>query len=138
MLREKVKLLRKIYFLLDLCITAISFFFAYFLENYFDFSTHPMGPISHYLFLLYIILPLWALLLVYFKVYQPIRTMHFLHVSWTVLKSIITGSFILVAILFVFTHPPINREFILLFLSVNTLFLIIWRYSIYVSLHHIR
>jgi len=64
--------------------------------------------------------------------------MHFLHVLWTVLKTVVSAGFILFAILFAFKVQTIDRGFVILFLFVNAFLLIAWRYNIYVFLHHIR
>ena len=138
MLKERAELLRKVYLFLDLGITALSFFLAYILRRDTDLFLRRVSPISEYLFLLYIILPLWAILLYYYRAYQSIRSMKLLQIIGTVLKSILTGGLILMTILFVFKLQAISRALILLFLLINAVILIAWRYSIYAFLRYIR
>lgn len=138
MLKERAELLRKIYLILDIGITAFSFFLAYILRRDADLFLRRVSPISEYLFLLYIILPLWAILLYYYRAYQSVRSMKLLQIIGTVLRSVLTGGLILMTILFVFKLQAISRALILLFLLINAVILIAWRYSIYTFLHYIR
>jgi exopolysaccharide biosynthesis polyprenyl glycosylphosphotransferase len=138
MLRERDSLLRKVQVFLDLGLTTVSFFIAYLLRSYADLYFNPIAPISYYLFLLYIILPLWAILLYYNGAYQSIRTLSFFHTVWPVLKTVFTGGAILITILFIFKLQTISRALILLFLFSNAFFLIVQRACIYFFFHHIR
>ncbi len=138
MLKEKSNFIRKAYILLDLCITAVSFFTAYLLRDYDELPLRPISQISEYLFLLYIVLPLWGILLYYYKTYRSVRTSNPLNIIWVVLKTVLTGGLILITFLFLFKLQGISRSLILIFLIVNTIFLIIWKYAIYLLLQYIR
>lgn len=138
MLGEQNKLIRQVQFSIDIGITAFSFFIAVFFRSYITAYLHPIGPISHYLFLLYIILPLWAVILYYNKAYQSLRTGVLFQTIWPVLKTVFIGGVILMTILFVFKLQTISRALILLFLSFNVLLLLAERTCIYFFIHHIR
>jgi exopolysaccharide biosynthesis polyprenyl glycosylphosphotransferase len=138
MLREHSRLFGKIHLFTDLGLTAISFFLAYLLGRYANLAISPLLPISHYLFILYIIMPLWAILLNYNKCYQPVRTKDIYHVILPVLKAVFAGGFIVMTVLFIFKLQTISRALILLFLSVNVILLSAKRICLYVCLHYIR
>jgi exopolysaccharide biosynthesis polyprenyl glycosylphosphotransferase len=137
MLKERAGLLRKVQVFLDLGITALSFFIAYFFRSNADFL-RTIAPISHYLFLLYIILPLWGILLYYNGAYQSIRTRSLFQTISPVIKTIFIGGSILMTVLFIFKLHTISRALILLFIFLNAIFLIAERTCTYYFFHHIR
>jgi exopolysaccharide biosynthesis polyprenyl glycosylphosphotransferase len=138
MLKERNRLLRKVQVFLDIGITALSFFVAYLFRSYADLYLLPIAPISYYLFLLYIILPLWAILLYYNRAYESIRTQSLFETLWPVLKTVFAGGVILMTVLFVFKLQFISRALILLFLFSSAVFLVAERSCIYLFFHHIR
>ncbi|MBI5118034.1 sugar transferase [Candidatus Poribacteria bacterium] len=138
MLKEKHSLLRRIQLSLDLASTVASFFLAYFLRHSATLSLAPLSPISHYLFLLYIVLPLWAVLLYGNKAYSPIRTLAIGHVLLPPVKTVFLGGIILMSSLFIFKIQAISRTLIFLFLILNAVLLMGERLSLYVFLHNIR
>ncbi len=138
MLRENNKILRNVQLVSDLAITVLSFFVAGYFRSYVEEFLLPMGPLSQYLVLLYIILPLWGFLLYYNGAYMSIRTNSFLHTLWPVIKVAFQGGIILMTLLFLFKLPGISRALILLFVIFNALLLSVGRTFIYIFLHYIR
>jgi exopolysaccharide biosynthesis polyprenyl glycosylphosphotransferase len=102
MLKERDSLLRKVELFLDLALTAVSLFIAYFFRSHADLYLRPISSISHYLFLLYIILPLWAFLLHYTGAYRSIRTLSLFKTVLPVVKTVFAGGAALMTILFIF------------------------------------
>ncbi len=88
-------------------------------------------PLGDYLFLLYIILPLWAVLLYQNRAYSSIRTSSFLDTVWPVIRSSATGGFIVMAVLYVFKLEYISRALVLLFISINAALLSLSRAFVY-------
>ena len=139
MLKERSSLLRKVQLSLDLATTTVAFFLAYFLRSRESIVLPPLAPaISHYLFLLYIILPLWAVLLHRSKAYSAIRTLPLLEVLMPALKTVVKGGFILMSVLFVFKIQTISRTLILLFLFTDFILMGGERCCLYFFLRHIR
>lgn len=136
MIKENNSLLRRTQLFFDLSITAASFVIA---SHVREVITPDMNGLWHkYVFLLYFILPVWAMLLHYNKVYHPIRTLSFFSTAWSSIKTTVLGGAILATFLFIFKVEGLSRGFILLFISVNTVLFIIERAAIYVFFHYIR
>jgi exopolysaccharide biosynthesis polyprenyl glycosylphosphotransferase len=138
MLKEKNRVLRRAQLFTDLAVTAASFFLAYYLRRFSFLPLAKINPISYYLFLLYMILPLWALLLHHYRAYSSIRTLDPLQVVLPALKTVLTGAFLLMGILFVFKIQTISRALILFFLSINAIALTAERIAAYLLLHYLR
>lgn len=138
MLREQSSLIRKIQLFLDIGIIFISFFLALSLRTYITNYLPPVGPLTHYLFLLYIIVPLWVLLLYLFGAYDSVRVKTLFQTLLPVLKTVFTGAIILMTVLFVFKLHSISRGMILIFLSLNFSLLVIERIFMLCFLRYIR
>ncbi len=138
MLKEQNRLIRKIQISLDIGITLVSFLAAVFFRNYIVAYLSPIGPLTPYLCLLYIILPLWVILLYYYGAYQSIRVKTLLQTLEPVLKTVFIGGVFLMTILFVFKLQSISRALILIFLAFNVLLLVVERFSVFLFLRYIR
>jgi exopolysaccharide biosynthesis polyprenyl glycosylphosphotransferase len=138
MLREKNDLLRRVQLFLDVGITAFSFVLAYHIRSNMKSSLPAISPISYYLFLLYIILPVWAFLLRYNKAYATVRTRALLRVLAPVVKTVIVGAVLLMSFMYVFKIQTISRTLIVLFLILNGALLVFERVLLYAFLRHIR
>jgi exopolysaccharide biosynthesis polyprenyl glycosylphosphotransferase len=138
LLREHNRLIRKIQLFLDIGITILSFFIAVLFRRYAEVYLVPIGPLTHYLFLLYIIVPLWVVLLYFNGAYQSIRVRTLFQTLWPVIKTVFTGAIILMTILFAFKFHTISRALILIFLTLNLFLLLGERFLTYLFLHSIR
>lgn len=138
MLRENNKPIRNVLLVVDIVLTAASFLFA------FQFRTglvHVLGPLkltTAYLFVLYLILPLWAGLLLYYGSYGSIRTKSFLSSILPIVKTVIYGGIAVMTILYIFKLEVISRAFLLFFMLVNGFLLISFKAVIYSFSHQIR
>lgn len=138
MLKEKNRVVRRMQIFMDLAVTAASFFLAYFLRRYSFLPLSKINPISYYLFLLYMILPLWALLLHHYRAYSSVRILEPLQMMLPGLKTVLTGGIMLMSILFIFKIQTISRTLILLFLFINAFALTAERITAYAFLHYLR
>lgn len=138
MLREQNRLIRKIQLSLDIGITLVSFFIAVFFRSYIEVYLAPIGPLTHYLFLLYIIIPLWVVLLYFNGAYKSIRVSTLFQTLLPVLKTVATGGVILMTILFAFKLQSISRALILIFLTFNVFLLLGEKFFVYLFLRNIR
>lgn len=138
MLREKSHIFKKLHQFTDLAATAGSFLIAYFLRSQLDGLLIPLWPFTDYVFLLYIIVPLWAILLRYNGAYQSLRTNRFTDTMWPILKTVFTGGIILMTVLFLFHLHFISRLFIFMFLLFNLISLALSRALMQAFVHYIR
>lgn len=138
MLKEKNSTLRNIQLLIDVAITALSFALAYMARKYGIFGLPVLPSLSHHLFLLYIIIPVWAVLLYYYKAYDSVRVYSLAYSLLPAFKAVLTGGIVLISVLFIFRAQAISRALILFFLVINVVCLAVGRVLLYSILHYIR
>ena len=140
MLKEHNRTIRKFQLVLDLAIAVVSFVLAHRLRALGFPLLQPMqlGDLSHYLFLLYIILPLWTLLFYYNASNASIRIKTLFMAVVPALKMVFIGGAALMAILFVFKMISVSRGFLLVFLGINAILMSVERISVALFLRYIR
>ena len=103
MLRERINLIRRLNIAIDLLITAVSFLLAYSIrKNYSGEGLVEIGPITDFLWILLIVLPIWLLLFTLHGAYYSQRTTPIISIIWMVLRVVFWGGIMLFAALFVF------------------------------------
>ncbi|MBI5787881.1 MAG: sugar transferase [Candidatus Schekmanbacteria bacterium] len=139
MLRERAGIFAKLYKAFDLGITALAFFAAYQIRTHWESHyLKPLPSFSSFLWLLYIIFPLWAFLLEYQGVYQSHRLETFFKYCWRITKALVFGVLALSSILFLLKKENISRSFILLFLIIDWLALMAGALILKGILHIVR
>jgi exopolysaccharide biosynthesis polyprenyl glycosylphosphotransferase len=138
MLRERINLFRRLNIAADLIVTAASFFLAYYLRR--DFADHleDIGPVSDYLWILLIVLPIWWLLLSLHGAYYSQRTTPIMSLIWMVLQVVFWGGIILFAALYAFKSFLVSRWFVGAFLVTNAVLLSLEKTALMSWLHYIR
>jgi exopolysaccharide biosynthesis polyprenyl glycosylphosphotransferase len=126
MVDQRKRILAVSLWILDLALTAASFFLAYRVRLLFDLEGHTVLPVHVYLWLLAVILPTWAILLPAFKVYsQP--TLQPLVMIRRLTKAIVVAWLTTAAIQF-FVNPDIPARLIIIFtLAINYALLVSYR-----------
>ena len=125
MLKEHQTLFNKIVRRVDILITAVSFFLAYWVRGH--LLTPWLGslsPLGSYLWILLFILPLWWALLKTQGLYGPQRIRSLTSVFWIIARTVLLGTLGLLAILFAFKLQYISRTFIFVFGVTNAFLLI--------------
>lgn len=98
MIQQRQRILAFNLFLADLSLTAASFFAAYAVRSSFRLEGYTVMPIGVYVWLLWLMLPLWSLLLAFFGVYsrrsltlptQVIQVSKAVGLAWLVLGAIL-------------------------------------------------
>ncbi len=138
MLRENNRKIRTALQLTDLAIVAASFFLAYAARRQWDGVFVPLRPLSSYMFLLYMILPLWTALFSFNGAYGSIRTKSLYQAVKPLLKTTLAGGVVLMTILFIFRLEYISRALLLLFLMISGFLLVALRALILSLTQYIR
>lgn len=140
MIRERISLIIKLYLLVDVCVTAVSFFLAYWLRKWLTpfFPLVPLMPLSEYMPLLFSILPVWAALLSANKAYISQRGKPRESIMWAVIKTNMEGVSLLSLIFFVFKLHAFNRSLVFAFVSLCTVALIAEKIVLMRFLQYIR
>lgn len=112
--------------LFDLLLTTASFFLAYLLRRQFYVAEHTVLPVHVYLWLLFIILPTWALILPVFRVYSE-PALRPLDQILRLTKAIVFAWLVVAAVQFFADKEASNRLMIFFTLGINYCLLISYR-----------
>src|SRR5580658_1967577 len=111
---------------LDLVLTTASFLLAYEIRTEFELPGHIVMPVRVYLWILWIILPTWAILLPAFRVYsEPSRTL--IHQILQLSKAIFFAWLVMAAMLYFLGQDDPARLLVLLTLGINYGLLVSYR-----------
>ncbi len=116
MLKQKAKLIAIFLYLTEMIILVAAFFLSFYIRDIF-FSAYfgPLIPIEQSQWLIYIILPVWSILLFYFRTYESQRTKPLTEEVWKVSGVSFFGPVILMSIVFLLKVEYISRLFIGIF-----------------------
>ncbi len=141
MLREHRSLLKFKFLVADLAITTFSFFISYWLRATILmpwFQQYTLFSLAQSLKILLMILPLWLFLFNHIGVYNPVKVLNRYTVSFgPVVKVNLLGILISLSLAYLFKVTSINRTFILLFISLNCIFLTLWRFVVLLFLNNV-
>jgi exopolysaccharide biosynthesis polyprenyl glycosylphosphotransferase len=144
MLKQKARAIALGVLLTDLALTALSFPLTWALRHGFLTSAfpavfpHPLAPLDQYLLLLFFILPIWGLLLSAAGFYRSHRTLPLGEEIWSAAKVAFGGTAILVLVIYGLRMEFVSRWFLLLFGTVNFLFLASEKVALRLTSHWVR
>src|SRR3989338_10091106 len=139
MLKQKAKLVAFWVYIAEMALVAAAFYASFKFRNvYFSESYKPLVSFQRYLWLLFIILPLWSLLFYYFGLYESQRTKPFWKEIWKIAKISFWGTLLLMATVFAVKADFISRLFIVFFGWTSFLFLFSERLILRVSIRSAR
>jgi exopolysaccharide biosynthesis polyprenyl glycosylphosphotransferase len=132
MLKEKVEVSLFFYILLDVVTIASSFFVAFFLRVLFfsDIALKEAWILKDYLWFLWIIVPLWLILLVYEKAYFSLERTSLRELIIPTVRAVFEGLLLILAILFFLKIFAKSRLFFIIFGITNIIFLLAIRWII--------
>jgi exopolysaccharide biosynthesis polyprenyl glycosylphosphotransferase len=140
LLRERAKLIETTLYLLDMGASAAAFLAVYWLRKEFAPSNFPpLLPLSQYLNLFVLIIPIWALCFRFSNLYRSYRTSTIYRECLALIKIVtICGLILGFGIFIVKEHMLISRSLILGFLILNIFFLILLRVAIRAGARYAR
>jgi exopolysaccharide biosynthesis polyprenyl glycosylphosphotransferase len=131
MLRQKANLVAFSVYLTEIILLIGAFFTAFWVRDaYFSGTYAPLPPIERYLWLIYIILPLWSFLFYYFGLYESERTRPLWKETWKLVKVSFWGTLLLMVAVFAFKADLISRLFVAMFGLTAFLFLFVERLAL--------
>lgn len=136
MLKEGNRFIRQAQVSVDLAVTVLSFYAAYFLRS--SVGDVQLRPFSEYLFLLYLIVPVWLFLLLNYRCYQSLRVKSLWQTLAPVSRAVLAGGFTLMAAIFVFKLEYISRALVIMFIAIDLAALSLIRTALYLFSHSVR
>lgn len=137
MIDQRKRILAVKLWLLDLGLTAASFFVAYALRLLVEIEGYGVKPVQDYLWLLAIILPVWAVMLPLVRVYSELTLPPFEQIV-RLTKAIFFAGLMLAAAQFFINTDPLSRHRLIavFFLVVNYFSLVCFRILLFRSKKH--
>jgi len=134
MIQQRQKILAFNLFFADLFLTAVSFYLAYTLRSGFELEGYTVMPVGVYVWLLWLMLPLWSTLLAVFGVYSR-RSLKLREQVVQVSKAVGLAWIILAAILFLLDEEATSRLVALFALLINYVALVSYRFALFAFRH---
>src|SRR5437868_3986734 len=131
MLRQKANLIARIVYIVDLALTTLAFFTAFFLRNLIFPLLAPehfptgLYPLSEYLKIYPIVLIIWSVLLFTYHSYHSHRTIPVSREALTILRVVVLGNVILATLAYLLPLRQFSRAWFLLFGLFSALFLLL-------------
>ncbi len=125
MLKQKAKLIAIFLYLTEISILIIAFYLSFYIRDaYLSSYFGPVVPIQESRWLLYIILPVWSILLFYFRTYESQRTKTLREETWKITGVSFFGPLILMSLVFLLKVDYISRLLVGIFGLTAWVFLI--------------
>src|SRR2546430_951990 len=131
MLRQKATLIARIVYFVDLALTTVAFFSAFYLRNLvlplIAPERFPTGlyPLQEYLKVYPIVLIIWSVLLFTYHSYHSHRTIPVSREALTILRVVVVGNVILATLAYLIPLRQLSRAWFILFGVLSALFLVI-------------
>lgn len=126
--RNEQEFIKIVLAIFDIFVTIVSFFIAYwFRDFFFEHSYGNLQGMETYTWLLIIIIPLWVILLVAFKVYDIKLNRNIrgtLKVVFRLIPAVIIGDLVLTSVFYLTGRMEISRLFFIMFAIIN--FVLLW------------
>jgi exopolysaccharide biosynthesis polyprenyl glycosylphosphotransferase len=130
MLKQKASLIRRIVYAVDLALTTVAFFAAFFIRDgllpLLDPRDFPTGlfPIQEYLKIYPLVLVIWSVLLFTYHSYHSHRTIPVTREAMTTIRVVLVGNVILATIAYLMPLRQLSRAWFVLFGLLSALLLV--------------
>src|SRR5436305_464289 len=144
MLRQKANLIARIVYIVDLALTTLAFFTAFFLRNLIFPLLAPehfptgLYPLSEYLKIYPIVLIIWSVLLFTYHSYHSHRTIPVSREALTILRVVVLGNVILATLAYLLPLRQLSRAWFILFGLFSALFLVIEKVALRILARYVR
>jgi len=144
MLRQKATLIARIVYSIDLALTTLAFFVAFYLRNlvfpHLAPERFPTGlyPLTEYLKIYPIVLIIWSVLLFTYHSYHSHRTVPVSREALTILRVVVVGNVILATLAYLLPLRQLSRAWFILFGVLSALFLIVEKIAVRVIARYVR
>lgn len=121
MLKQKARVIAQIVFGVDLVLTSVAFFAAFFIRDLFlplvDPSRFPTGlfPLSEYLKIYPLVLIIWSVLLFSYNSYHSHRTVPLTREALTTIRVVLVGNILLATLAYLLPLRQLSRAWFVLF-----------------------
>ncbi len=151
MLKEKDRVVRTVTMALDAFTVACAFAATFLLRRHFfafyKFDFIPSAqvikdisavPLSAYMVVLFLAVPLWCVILHLNGMYNSMRTKTLLEVVWIIIRSVFLFSLAFGALVFIFDLDFVSRLFFIIFVAGSSVLILAEKAAIFSIAHYVR
>jgi exopolysaccharide biosynthesis polyprenyl glycosylphosphotransferase len=144
MLKQKWRMIARVVYLVDLGLTSVAFFSAFFIRDLllpiFAPSRFPTGlfPLSDYLKIYPAVLIIWSVLLFSYHSYHSHRTLSLRREVLTVFRVVAVGNVLLATLAYLLPLRQLSRAWFILFAVLSALFLVLEKIALRVMARYVR
>ena len=150
MLKERMPVIRKAMLLGDASIVSLAFFLSFILRQHFyrfykfdlfpssQVLANPPGSISDYLVVLFLVVPIWCIMLYSNGMYHNWRTRSLFKIVWIILKSSFFSAFAFGTVIFLFKMRFMSRLFFAIFIVLSLTLIVLEKIVIFFFMRYIR
>lgn len=144
MLKQKASVIARIVYLIDLALTTVAFFAAFFLRDvvipHLAPETFPTGlfPLSDYLKIYPIVLVIWSALLFSYHSYHSHRTISLTRETATIIRVVAVGNVLLATLAYLIPLHQLSRVWFVLFGALSAVLLVIEKILLRILARYVR
>ena len=144
MLKQKWRLIARVVYLVDLALTSLAFFAAFFIRDLLlplvapgQFPTG-LFPLREYLKIYPVVLIIWSVLLFSYHSYHSHRTIPLRREMLTVFRVVLVGNALLATLAYLLPLRQLSRAWFILFAVLSALLLVLEKISLRVIARYVR
>jgi exopolysaccharide biosynthesis polyprenyl glycosylphosphotransferase len=144
MLKQKWRMIARVVYLVDLGLTSVAFFAAFFIRDlllpFFAPQRFPTGlfPLSDYLKIYPLVLVIWSVLLFSYHSYHSHRTISLNKEVLTVFRVVAVGNVLLATLAYLLPMRQLSRAWFVLFAVLSALLLLLEKIALRVMARYVR
>jgi exopolysaccharide biosynthesis polyprenyl glycosylphosphotransferase len=144
MLKQKWRLIARVVYLVDLGLTSLAFFAAFFIRDLllplFAPQRFPTGlfPLAEYLKIYPVVLIIWSVLLFSYHTYHSHRTISLNKEMLTVFRIVAVGTVLLATLAYLLPLRQLSRAWFVLFAILSALLLVLEKIALRVMARYVR
>jgi exopolysaccharide biosynthesis polyprenyl glycosylphosphotransferase len=144
MLKQKARLIARVVYLVDLGLTSLAFFTAFYIRDLIlpqiAPSHFPTGlfPLSEYLKIYPLILVIWSVLLFTYHSYHSHRTVPVSREALTILRVVVVGNVLLATLAYLMPLRLLSRTWFVLFAVLSAIFLVMEKIAVRLIARYVR
>jgi exopolysaccharide biosynthesis polyprenyl glycosylphosphotransferase len=144
MLKQKARLVARIVYLVDLALTSVAFFAAFFIRDviipHIDPQHFPTGlfPLAEYLKIFPLVLIIWSVLFFSYHSYHSHRTIPVTTEVLTTVRVVVVGNILLATVAYLIPMRQLSRVWFVLFAVLSAILLVLEKILVRVMARYIR
>ena len=144
MLKQKARLIARVVYLVDLALTSLAFFAAFFIRDLvlprIAPAQFPTGlfPLAEYLKIYPLVLIMWSVLLFTYHSYHSHRTVPVSREALTIFRVVFVGNVLLATLAYLLPLRQLSRSWFVLFAVLSAIFLVMEKIAVRVIARWVR